>query len=77
MDECVLVADLQTGHPPMLHIRMIAVTHVNISPAAQPSFITMIEPLNAVQIMQIPHRRPVFSIDFERIQRLAGRARSG
>ena len=56
MDEGVLVADLQAGHPPVLHIRMIAIGDVDAAPAAQPAFVAMIEILQPVQIVQIPRR---------------------
>src|SRR5688572_21403599 len=39
MDERVLVADLQPRHPPVLHVRVIAVGDVDRSPAAQDSFV--------------------------------------
>ena len=54
MDEGVLVADLQTGHPPARHIRMIGIGDVDASPAAQAAFIAVIEKLQAVQIVQVP-----------------------
>ena len=68
--ERVLVADLQAGHPPPLHVRMIAVGDVDALPAAQLAFIAVIEKLQPVQIVQIPERRGMFAIDFERVQRL-------
>ena len=34
MDERVLVADLQARHPPVLHVRMVAVGDVDAAPAA-------------------------------------------
>src|SRR5579863_990940 len=70
MNEGVLVADLQSRHPPALHIGMIAIRHMNASPAAQARFIAMIEELDAMQIMQVPHGGSVLTIDFECIQRL-------
>ena len=39
------VTDLQPRHPPLLHIRMIAIGHVNASPSAQPAFIAIFEVL--------------------------------
>src|SRR6202012_433566 len=35
VDERVLIANLQARHPPVLHIRMIAVRNVHALPAAQ------------------------------------------
>ena len=57
MNERVLVADLQPGHPPILHVRMIAVGDVNALPSAQSAFIAMIEIFEPVQVMQIPRGR--------------------
>src|SRR5690242_18764386 len=34
MDERVLVSDLKAGHPPMLHVGLIAVGDVHVAPAA-------------------------------------------
>src|SRR5215831_4458445 len=39
----MLVTDLQTGYPPMLHIRMLSISDVQASPAPQLAFITVIE----------------------------------
>src|SRR6476660_7023244 len=47
MDERVLVADLQSRHPPMFHIRMVAVADVQGAPAAQPAFVAVIKILQA------------------------------
>src|SRR5262249_59170221 len=64
----MLVPDLQTRYPPMLHIRMLAIGDMHASPATQLPFIAMIEILQAVQIMEIPHGRSVLAIDFQRVQ---------
>ena len=66
----MLVADLQSGHPPALHIRMVPVRHMNASPAPQPPFVAVIEELNPVQIMKVPRRGRVLAVDFQRVQRL-------
>ncbi len=70
VDEGVLVADLQPRNPPALHIWMIAVGHVDAAPTARPTFIAMIEILNAMQVVQIPKGRSMLAIDFERVERL-------
>ena len=70
MDEAVLVADLEPRHPPVLHIRMIAVRDVERPPAAYDSLIAMVEILQAVKVVEVPEDRGVFPIDFERIERL-------
>src|SRR5688572_4136041 len=41
VDEGMLVADLQAGHPPMAHIGMLAVADVDRAPAAQLAFVAM------------------------------------
>ena len=70
MNERVLVSDLQARHPPVLHIRMIAVGDVDASPSAQLALIAMIEELDAMQIVEIPLGGRMLAVDFERIQRL-------
>src|SRR5262245_60395489 len=70
VDERVLVADLQAGHPPVLHIRMIAVGDVDAAPAAQLPLVSMVEPLEPVEIVEIPSRRGVLAVDLERVERL-------
>ena len=70
MHERVFVADLQTRHPPVLHVRVVAVGDVDAAPAAGSPFVTMIEPLQAMQIVQIPRGRGVLAVDLERVERL-------
>src|SRR5436190_23197313 len=53
MREGVLVADLQARHPPVLHVRLVAVGDVNVAPAAHATFVLVIEILEAVQVVQI------------------------
>src|SRR5207245_2562322 len=65
--ERVLISDLQAGHPPMLHIRMVPVRNVHASPAARLAFIAMIEVLYSMQVMKIPHSGRMLAVDFERI----------
>jgi len=48
MNERMFVPDLQAGHPPVLHIRMITIGDVNAAPAPQLPFVTMVEPLEAM-----------------------------
>src|SRR5262249_23416178 len=48
VNECMFISNLQARHPPTLHIRMIAIGHMNPSPAAHQSFVTMIEVLNSM-----------------------------
>ena len=70
MDERVLVSDLQSGHPPVLHVRVIAVADVHAPPAAQLAFVAMVEPLQAMEVVQVPARRGVLAVDLQRVERL-------
>ena len=70
MDECVLVPNLQAGHPPVLHVGMIAVGDMHAAPAPQRPLVAVIEPLHPVQIVQIPARRRVLAVDLERVEGL-------
>src|SRR5436309_10843987 len=54
MDERVLVSDLKSGDPPMFHVGMIAVGDVNAAPPAQLALVLVIEPLEPVEIVEIP-----------------------
>ena len=51
----MFVSDWQTGHPPVLHIRMVTICYMDASPSAQLAFIPMIEETDAVQIVEIPN----------------------
>src|SRR5215470_5149802 len=64
----MLVSDLQTGYPPMLHVWMLSIADMHASPPAQLAFIAMVEILKTVQIMQIPQGRRVLAVDLERVQ---------
>ena len=39
MNERVLVTNLQPRHPPILHIRLVAIAHVNGAPATHETFL--------------------------------------
>src|ERR1700691_475468 len=70
VDEGMLVADLQSRHPPVLHIRMVAVGNMNRAPAAQAAFVAMVEVFQAMQIVQVPEDRSVLAVDLQRVERL-------
>src|SRR5437016_6446549 len=70
MDERVLVTNLQARHPPVLHIRMIAVGDVNRAPAPQPPLVAVIEELQSMQIVQVPADRRMLAVDLQSVQRL-------
>lgn len=71
MDKAVFIPDLDSWRPPFIHIRVIpAIRDVNGPPAANPPFVAVIEVLKAMQVMQIPFDRSVFTVDLESIQSL-------
>ena len=79
MHKRVLVADLQPGDPPFVHVGMLAtmVGHMDRPPAAKFPLITVVEILQPMQIVQIPGDRSVFAVDFKGVESLvaAGVAR--
>ena len=68
--EGVFVADLQTGHPPLVHVRHVAVGAVDVVPAADERVVAVIEELQAVQVVQVPLERGLLAVDLEGVQRL-------
>src|SRR5678815_3580021 len=68
--ERLRVTDLQTGYPPVFHIRLIAIGDVNAAPAADDAFVAVIEILKPMQVVQIPADRRVLAINLERVGRL-------
>src|ERR1043166_289415 len=42
VDERVLITNLQSGHPPFVHVRVVTVSDVQRAPAANAAFIAMI-----------------------------------
>lgn len=79
MHERVFVADLQAGHPPLVHVGVFAavVGHVNRPPAAELAFVPVIEVLEPVQVVQVPLDRGVFAVDLEGVQRLVAAGVAG
>src|SRR5258708_28005539 len=57
VDETVFVTDLQTGNPPFVHIRMVAVGDVDGAPAADAAFIAVLKELESVEIVEVPENR--------------------
>src|SRR5687767_12844707 len=68
MNETMFVADLETRHPPVLHVRMITVTDVYRTPTAGLAFIAVIEVLQAMQVVQVPKDGSVLAIDLKRVK---------
>ena len=70
MDKGVLVADAQAGHPPLVHVRHVAVCDVYAAPAARGRLVAVIEELQTVEVMQIPADGGVGTIDLQRYRAL-------
>ena len=70
VNEGVLIADLQPGDPPVLHVGMIAIGDVHALPSTQPPFIAVIEILQPVQVMQIPRGRRLLAVHLNGKERL-------
>jgi len=66
--KAMLVTNLQSCHPPVAHVRMVAVSHVNRPPAAHVTFNPVIEVFEPMQVVQVPFDRRVFAVDFERVE---------
>jgi len=66
----MFVSDWQTGHPPVLHIGMIAVGNVDRTPAPNFSFVAIVEILLSIQGVKVPDHRRILSVDFEGVQSL-------
>ena len=70
VNERVLVADLKAGHPPTLHVRLVAVGDVHAPPASDLPLVLVIEPLQPMQVVKVPARRRVLTVDLQRVERL-------
>ena len=71
------VADLQAGHPPVFHIRLVGVGDMHAAPAAHDAFVTVIEILEPVQVVEIPGDGGVLAVDFEGVERLVAAGVAG
>ena len=54
----------------MLHVRMVAIGHVNALPAANLAFVLIVAVFETVKVVQVPADRGVFAVDLKRIQSL-------
>ena len=70
VDEGVFVTDLQTGNPPFVHVGMVAIGHVDGTPSSKIAFVLVVEPLEAVQVVQVPLDRGMLTVDLERVEGL-------
>src|SRR5690625_6581314 len=76
MDEGMLITHRQTGNPPFVHVRLITIGHMDISPAAGGGVPTIFKILQTVQILQIPPNGSLLAIDLEGIERFVTTGRS-
>lgn len=70
MDEAVLVPNRQTRYPPLFHVRVVTIGHMDGTPAAEVTLVFVIKPLESVQVMEIPGNACVFPVDFECVKGL-------
>ena len=70
VNESVLIADLETGYPPVAHIRMIAIGDVDALPAAKVTLIGVVEIFEAMEIMEVPFDRCFLAVDLKCVERL-------
>ena len=73
----VLVADLQARHPPVLHVRLVAVGDVDRPPAADDGLVAVVEVAEPMQVVQVPGDRGVLAVDLERVQGLVAAGVAG
>src|SRR4051812_38835019 len=66
----MLVTNLQAGHPPFVHVRMVAIGDVKRAPPSDAPFVAVLEILQAVKVVQIPKNRGVLAVYFESVERL-------
>ena len=66
----VLVSNLQSGNPPVLHIWVVAIRDVDALPPTQVALVAIVEVLQAMQIVQVPRGRRLFTVNLQSEQRL-------
>ena len=62
MDKAVLITNAAARNPPTVHVRLVAVGHVDGTPAAYDGFVLVVEIFKAVQIVQIPTDRGMLAV---------------
>ena len=77
MHEGVFVSNTESGNPPLVEIRVVAVTDVNTAPAADRAFIGVVEILKSVEIVEIPPDGGVFTVDLKGVERLVAPSITG
>ena len=75
--EGVLVADLEAGHPPVLHVGMVAVGDVDRLPAPEHAGVAVVEVLEPVEVVEVPLQRGLLAVDLEGVERLVAAGVAG
>ena len=73
VDEAMLVTDVQSGHPPLVHVGVFSsvVGNMDGSPATGLGvFLVVLEIFETVQVMQVPEEGTIGTVDLEGIKRL-------
>ena len=70
MDKAVFVANRQTGHPPLVHVGVVAIGHMDAFPAAHVACIGVVKHLQAMEVVKIPFEAHILAVDFKRVERL-------
>ena len=71
VDEAMLVTDVQSGHPPLVHIGVFSsvVGDMDGSPATGLGvFLVVLEVFETVKVMQVPEERTIGTVDLEGIK---------
>ena len=70
-DQDVLIADGAAGHPPMIHVRVVAVPHRDCAVPARQRIVAPIVILKLVGILQVKGDGTVFAVDLKGVVVLA------
>ena len=77
VNEAAFVADGEAWHPPVFHIGMITVGHMDISPSANRAPIVVVEELQPMKIVKVPTNTAVLAVNFEGVQRFVATCVAG
>jgi hypothetical protein len=61
----VLVADSEAGHPPLAEIGVVAVGDQDRGPATELALDAVVEPGDAIEVVQVPGERAVLAVDLD------------
>ena len=79
MGEGVLVADVGAGDPPLVHVGLVAagITDVDVTPAADGTFISVVIITKTVHVMQVPGHGGVLAVDLKAVECLVATCVAG